>query len=173
MPGGWIGLSVMLALLCGCRGDVVVSPPATARSVYRPQTLGPFLLMNQSNAEKYIVSGVYALENGDWRWASRRAVLRLRLEEVDHLKFVLKFALPPQLISARGPVRLRILLNHQPWQGFVYGKDGAYEIVQPAPVEFLKPEAENFVTIETDKFLPADAWGRELGFILVHAGFQS
>ena len=160
-----------LALLLGCRGDVAVSPPEQ-RTPYEPPASGPFVRMNQPDAEKYFVSGIYTLEANAWRWAGRRAELRLHLNRTDNLKYVMKFAVPQAVIARNGPVWLEIFLNSQKWERLRYEKDGVYEFEKPAPAQMLKPQADNIVAIEIDKPLPAGSRGPELGFILVHAGFQ-
>lgn len=162
---GWV-------VLCACRGDVAVSPPREPRTQLDPAALGPFVRMNQINAERYFVSGIYQLEDNAWRWCGGKAELRLRLGQLENLKFVMKHAVPVQVISRAKTVRMRILLNGKRWEEMVYEKDGIYEIEKPAPVKLLRPNAENVITIEVDKPLPPEGGRPEMGFILVHAGFQ-
>ncbi len=161
-----------LALLCGCRSDVAVSPPEQQKTALHPEALGPFVRANQINAERYFVSGVYQLEENAWRWCAGRAELRLRLGPVENLKFVMKYAVPVQVMERAGRVNMRILVNGKPWEEMHYEKDGIFEIDKAVPAALLKPESENRVTILVDKPLPAEAGRPEMGFILVHAGFQ-
>ncbi len=165
-------MGAWLTLLSGCRGDIAVSPPEQQRTAHRPDAAGVFVYMNQTNAERHFVSGIYTLEANTWRWAGRQAVLRLHLNRAEKLKYVMKFAVPQEVIARNGPVSIRILLNGRRWQEMRYEKDGIYEIEKPVPADWLKPEADNIVAIEIDKPLPAEGGGPELGFILVHAGFQ-
>jgi len=167
----WI-LVTLLAALCACRADLAVSPPREQRTTLDPTALGPFVRMNQINAERHLVSGVYQLEDNAWRWCAGRAALRLRLGPVDNLKFVMRYSVPVQVMQRAGAVRLRILLNGKLWEETRYDKDGIYEIDKPVPANLLLPNADNHVTIEIDKPLPPDAGRPEYGFILVHAGFQ-
>ena len=167
-----LSLAALLASHIGCTSDIAVSPPEQLRTAHRPDALGAFVYMNQPNAEQHFVSGIYKLEANAWRWTGRRAVLRLRLNDTRNLRYVMKFAVPVQVISRSGPVRLRILLNENRWEEMRYEKDGIYEIEKPAPEKLLKPQSENILAIEIDKPLPPGGDGRELGFILVHAGFQ-
>ncbi|MBI3693476.1 MAG: hypothetical protein HY238_01360 [Acidobacteria bacterium] len=171
--GSWIVGPLIAALaLAGCQGDVAVHPPDKQQAVHRPEPLGPFVQMNQPDAERYFVSGVYGLEAATWRWCGRQAVLRVRLKGTEDLRYVMKFAVVREVIARRGPMNLRVLFNDKPWKSWHYEKDGIYEVEEPAPANLLKPEADNLVTIETDKTLPSDGKGPELGFILVHAGFR-
>lgn len=172
MRTAFSALFAALVLLAACQADVAVSPPEKQQTLFQAPELSPFVRMNQANAERHIVSGVYALEADAWRWAGKQAVLRLHLEQTANLKFVMKFAVPEPVIKQNGPVKLAILLNGRRWHELRYAKDGIYEFEKPAPAEFLKANDENLVTIEIDKPLPPRAGGRELGFILVHAGFQ-
>ncbi len=161
-----------LAVLGGCHGDVAVSPPQEQRTQLDTTALGPFVRMNQINAERYLVSGVYQLEENAWRWCGRKAALRVRLGTLDNLKFAMRHAVPIQVIGPAKTVRMRILINGKPWETIVYEKDGIYEIEKPAPVKLLQPNAENVITIEVDRPLPAQGDRPEMGFILVHVGFQ-
>jgi hypothetical protein len=169
---GSLGLSLLL--LSSCHGDVAVSPPEEQRTaVYQAPGLGPFVRMNQINAEEHFVSGVYGLEAGAWRWTGRQAVLRLQLKEAAGLKYAMKFAVPREVLAHRSPLRLRVLLNGKLWEQLEYEKDGIYDFEKPVPPDLLKPQAENLVALEVEAPLPARAGGHELGLILVQAGFQS
>lgn len=167
-----ICLAAGLALLSGCQSDVAVRPPDQQGAFLRTEPLGSFVSMNQPDAARYFLSGVYSLEAGTWRWAGRAAKVRLHLKETENLNFVMKFAVPGAVIARHGPVRLRILINDTPWEELRYESDGIYEIAKPVPSKLLKPAAENIVTAEIDKPLPSDGKGPELGFILVHLGFR-
>ena len=112
------------------------------------------------------------MEDNAWRWCGGKAALRVRLGGVESLKFSMKHAVQVQVIARAKTVRMRILINGKPWEEMVYEKDGIYEIEKPAPVKWLLPNAENVITIEVDKPLPAQGDTPEMGFILVHAGFQ-
>jgi hypothetical protein len=160
-------------LLAGCQSDVVVSPPEQQATLYHAEPLGSLVHMNQPDAPRYFVSGVQGLEANAWRWAGREAVLRFQLQETSHVQFVLRFAVPREVIARNGPVRLAISFNGKTWKGFDYSKDGIYEIAEPAPARLLKPGAENLVSIAIDKPLPSGRGGPEQGFILVYAGFRT
>lgn len=149
-----------------------MSPPDEQRTALRPEALGPFVRMNQINAERHFVSGVYQLEENAWRWCAGKAELRLQLGPVENLKLVLRYAIPVQVMARAKSVRLRILLNGRPWEEMRYEKDGIYEVEKPVPPALLRPNAENLLTLEVDRPLPPESGRPEMGFILVHAGFQ-
>ena len=157
-------------VLAGCQQDVVVHPEKQ-RAAYLGEAIGSFVRMNQSDATKYFVSGVYDLQAETWRWTGRQAVLRLHVNQPQNLKYVMRFAVPQNVLARNGPIRLKVLVNDKQLEELAYKKDGVYEIEKPVPPEMLKTDDDNIVTIEIDKPLPADR-GPELGFILVHAGFQ-
>jgi hypothetical protein len=167
-----VRLLAAVAMLAGCHGDVAVSPPEQPRTGRDPTALGPFVRMNQLHAERHFVSGVYQLEADTWRWCSGRAELRVRLGTADNLKFVMKYAVPAQVIEKSKAIEMRISINGTNWERMRHDKDGIFEIDKPAPLKLLKPESENTLTIEVDRPLPAAPGRPEMGFILVHAGFQ-
>lgn len=163
----WTGL----ALLCGCRGDVAVSPPEQ-RVPYQPEPLGSFVRMNQTDAERHFISGIYQLEENAWRWAGGKAVLRFHLDKTENLKYVMKFAVPREVLARSKSVRLRVLINGREFEKLQYQQQGIYDMDKPVPAAFLRPQADNIVTIEVDKPVLDDSRVPELGSILVHAGFQ-
>lgn len=171
-PAACAYLTLALLLQAACQSDVVVSPPEQQAVPYHAEPLGSFVHMNQPDATRYFVSGVQGLESDAWRWAGREAVLRFQLQNTSSLQFVLRFAVPREVIVRNGPVRLTASFNGKTWKSFDYSKDGIYEIAEPAPAGLLKPGAENLVTIAIDKPLPPNHGGPEQGFILVYAGFR-
>lgn len=166
-----IGAAALLTL-AACQNDIAVHPPEKQRTAFPGEPLGSFVQMNQTDAERHLVSGIYGLQAQTWRWAGRQAVLRLRVSSAENLRYVMRFAVPQAVLARNGPVRLEILINGKKLDELRYSKDGVYDIAKPVPPAMLKPDAENMVTIEIDKPLPSDGEGPELGFILVHAGLR-
>jgi hypothetical protein len=164
--------AVLAALLAGCQPEVVVSPPAQQRIPYRPEPVGRFVYMNQPDAEKYFISGIYGLESNAWRWAGPTAVLRFHLTETESLAYVMKFAVPRELTAQIVPVHLRILINGQRWQDLSYDQQGIYDLEKPAPAAILKPQSDNLVTIAIERPPVSDSRAPEPKFILVQVGFQ-
>ena len=130
-----VSLAGAVFVLSGCQGDVAVRPPEKQRTPYLGEPLGAFVTMNQSDAARYFVSGIYGLEAATWRWTGRQAVLRLYLSKTDSLKFVTRFAVPAPVIARNGPIRVRILINEKKLEELQYKKDGVYEFEKPRSEE--------------------------------------
>lgn len=120
--------------------------------------------MKLSAADAQIVSGVYQVENGQWRWSSPRAVLLLK---------------PP---AASAPVRVNLYLpeaapgrqivltlNGETIHQQTLSGSGLHEIVT-APRTVSSETAALTITIDRGFAPPGDS--RQLGFILTGAGFE-
>ncbi len=131
--------------------------------VERKPTLS-WLEMGSAAIDPQIVSGVYEIENGQWRWSSPRAVLLLK---------------PP---SAPTPIRLnlylpepapgrrvRIELNGTVIDQRTLAGPGMNEIVT-APQPISTETAT--LTISIDRGFTPSGDSRNLGFILTGAGFR-
>jgi hypothetical protein len=122
------------------------------------------LRMNAPEAEQQIVSGVYQLENGEWRWMGKTAVILLKPPAMP-TPLVVRFFIPDT-----APARhVRVALNDQ----MVASQDC------PTPGTFTavslpnKPTGESAkVTISVDKTLSSQSDRRELGIILTEVAFQ-
>ena len=123
------------------------------------------LRMNAPEAERQIVSGVYQLENGEWRWIGKTAVILLKPPAVPS-PLVVRFFIPDP-----APARqVRIAVNDQ----VVATQDC------PGPGTFTvttlpnKPEGDSAtITISVDKTFSSQSDKRELGIILTDVGFQN
>ncbi|HTS49632.1 MAG TPA: glycosyltransferase family 39 protein [Bryobacteraceae bacterium] len=122
------------------------------------------LPMNAPEAEQQIVSGIYALENSKFRWTSKTAILLLK-PPAEALPLVVRFYIPDQ-----APVRqVTLQLNNQVVATQTYTRPGSYTLV----AEPQKPEGDSAqVTISVDKSFSPQADKRELGFVLISAGFE-
>jgi hypothetical protein len=136
-----------------------------AKVVIERKPVLSYLPMNAREAEQQIVSGVYQLENGEWRWTGKTAVILLRPPAAPS-PLVVRFFIPDP-----APARLiRISVNEQ----VVATQDC------PAPGTFTvttlpnKPEGDSAtVTIAVDKTFSSQSDKRELGIILTSVGFQN
>jgi hypothetical protein len=123
------------------------------------------LRMNAPEAEQQIVSGVYQLENGKWRWMGQTAVILLKPPAAPS-PLVVRFFIPDP-----APARhVRIAINDQ----VVATQDC------PAPGTFTvatlpnKPEGDSAtITISVDKTFSSQSDKRDLGIILTGVGFQN
>jgi hypothetical protein len=122
------------------------------------------LRMNAPEAEQQIVSGVYPLENGEWRWMGKTAVILLKPPPSPTLLLVHFFV--PNEAKAR---QIRIEINAQVT---------ATRNIAPGTftVESLliKPEGDTArITITVDKTFSSQSDRRELGVILTEVGFRA
>jgi hypothetical protein len=123
------------------------------------------LRMNAPEAGQQIVSGVYQLENGEWRWMGKTAVILLKPPAAPS-PLVVRFFIPDP-----APARqVRLAVNDQ----VVATQDC------PGPGTFTvttlpnKPEGDSAtITIFVDKTFSSQSDKRELGVILTEVGFQS
>jgi hypothetical protein len=123
------------------------------------------LRMNAPEAEQQIVSGVYRLENREWRWMGKTAVILLKPPAAPS-PLVVHFFVPDS-----APARqVRVALNDQ----IVASQDC------PSPGTFTvmslpnKPDGDTAtVTISVDKTFSYQSDRRELGIILTEVGFQN
>jgi hypothetical protein len=136
-----------------------------AEIVFERKPVVSDLRMNAPEAEQQIVSGVYQLENGEWRWMSKTAVILLKPPAAPS-PLVVRFFIP----DAAPARRVQIAVNDQ-----VVGSQDC-----PAPGTFtvtslpIKPEGETAnVTISVDKTFSPQSDKRELGIILTGVGFQN
>ena len=146
--------------------DVSLAPIDQLRAelVVEHQPTRSDLPMNSSQAEQQIVSGVYALENGQWRWMSRRAVIMLK-PPAQPAALEIHFTIPDQ-----SPARqLAVELNDRRVASETYAAPGAYTLTTPP----LKADGSSAtVTITADKTFSVPSDRRELSIILTDVGFR-
>ncbi len=123
-----------------------------------------YLTMNSPASARQIVSGIYEIENGQWRWMSATGVLLLKSPE--HAKALTVSLFIPAQAPAR---RIGILLDGQTMASQTYSAPGAYTLVA-APVKPAGPTAT--LTITADKLFRGGGDLRELAVILTAAGFK-
>jgi len=123
------------------------------------------LRMNAPEAEQQIVSGVYQLENGEWRWMGKTAVILLK-PPADPAALVVRFFIP-DIAPARN---VRVALNDQVVGSLDCPAPGTFSIVTLPN----KPQSDTVkVTISVDKTFSPQSDRRELGVILTQVGFQN
>jgi len=122
------------------------------------------LPMNAPEAEQQIVSGVYALEQSQWRWAAKTAILLLKPPQ-EALPLVVRFYIPDQAPARQVSIRL----NDRVVAAKTYPQPGSYTLAS----EPVKPEGDSVqVTISVDKSFSIQSDKRELGFVLMRVGFE-
>jgi hypothetical protein len=122
------------------------------------------LPMNAPEAEQQIISGVYQLESGQWRWMSRSATILLK-PPAQPTRVTLRFTIPDA-----SPARvITIALNDHPVASQTYSSPGAYSL-SGSPAKPAGDSAKITVTVDKSFSVPGDS--RQLGIILTEVGFR-
>jgi len=121
------------------------------------------LPMNAPEADLQIASGVYQLENGQWRWMSQTAVILLK-PPAQPSPLVVRFTIPEQSPARRVTVEL----NNQPVASQTYAGPGNYTL-SSAPLNPGGPSATVTITVDKSFSVPGDR--RQLSIILSQVGF--
>ena len=123
------------------------------------------LPMNAPEAEQQIVSGVYQLENNQWRWMSKTAVILLK-PPAQPSPLVVAFFIPDT-----APARqVTVQLNDRTVADSTYPAGGTYTLQTDPIVPGNGPEK---VSITVDKSFHNQSDTRELGVILTEVGFKN
>jgi hypothetical protein len=145
---------VSLSVIDQLRAELVVERKPTRSN----------LPLNAPEAEQQIVSGVYQLENGQWRWMSQTAVIMLK-PPAQPSPLVVRFTIPDHAAARQVTVHL----NNQRVASETYPVPGSYTL-STAP---LKPDgASATVTITVDHTFSVRGDSRQLGVILTEVGFR-
>jgi 4-amino-4-deoxy-L-arabinose transferase-like glycosyltransferase len=129
----------------------------------RPPQLS-YLPMSSPDAERQIVSGLFSLEDGRWRWSAERAVLLLKApagQSAVEATFAIPDAAPARTVT--------LLLDGEPVATRTHSAPGTYTL-RSGPVQPAGSAAT--LTISVDKTFSAPGDHRTLGIILVAAGFR-
>ena len=120
--------------------------------------------MNAPQAEQQIVSGVYQLEGGQWRWMSQTATILLK-PPGRPAPLTVQFTIP-----AASPARqVSVMLNDQIIASQTYSAPGAYSLSSPP----IKPGGDTArLTVTVDKSFSVRGDDRQLGIILTNVGFR-
>lgn len=122
------------------------------------------LPMNAPEAEQQIVSGVYQLEGGQWRWMSRNATILLKPPD-QPTPVTVHFTIP----DASPARQVTLVLDDRPAASATYSGPGSYSLSTPP----IKPEgvaAKIGITLDKSFSVPGDS--RQLGIILTEVGFR-
>ena len=122
------------------------------------------LPMNAPEAEQQIVSGVYGLENGQWRWMSRRALLLLKAPPAA-AGLSIRLYIPDS-----APARtVEVSINLKRVASQTYSGPGAY--ILSAPSTQLEGDVAT-LEINVDKTFSPPGDQRQLGIILTEVGLR-
>jgi hypothetical protein len=123
-----------------------------------------YLPMSAPEASDQIVSGLYDVEGGAWRWMSGRAVVLLKSPE-QPLPIEAVFTIPD-----RAPARhVELLLDGRVIASETYTATGAY-MLRSAPQLPAGPTATATLTVDRTFSVPGDR--RELGVVVSALGFR-
>lgn len=124
----------------------------------------PVLEYLPMSASEQMVTGLYSLEGGRWRWMARRGVVLLKSPESPK-RLEVEFTIP-------GPSparRLDVLLDGQPVASRTFAGPGSYTLAS----EPLRPAgAGATVTLITDRSFSVAGDRRELSIIVTGIGFR-
>ena len=162
------GRSAYSAMMSGLRPfDITLAPIDRLRAeiMVERKPAAADLLMSAPEAEQQIVSGIYQLESGSWRWMSQTGVVLLK-PPVEPARLVVQFSIPDQ-----SPVRqVSMDLNGQRVASQDFSGPGRY-VLTSAP---MKPDGDSAqVTITVDKTFAAPGDSRQLSIILLRVGFET
>lgn len=127
-----------------------------------------YLFFRDPAASQRILAGVSGEIIDDWRWARRRAALRLSVDETQGIFFQAILTIPEEFVRAGGS-RIDVLIDGRPL-GSIPARQAGYVLwKQPVPEEWLQTGRD----IEVE--LLADAEWRQgdapRSYILSSAGF--
>ena len=123
------------------------------------------LPMNAPQAEQQIVSGIYQLESGQWRWMSQSATILLKPPSQPAPLWV-RFAIP----DAAPARQVSVELDDHPVASQTYSRPGSYTLTTPPQ----PPGGDSVtVTIRIDKSFSVQGDNRKLGIILTSVGFMN
>ena len=161
------GRSAYSATMAGLRPFDISRAPIdeiTAELMIERKPVLTDLPMNAPQAAQQIVSGVYQLENGQWRWMSQTATILLK-PPARPMALTANFTIP----DASPARRVTVALDGRVIASGSYPGPGAYSLSSTA----LKPESDTAkVTITTDKSFSVPGDNRQLGIILSQVGFR-
>ncbi len=161
------GRSAYSGLMNGLRPfDVSLDPIDRVRAeimVERKPSLSD-LPMDAPEAAQQIVSGIYQLENGSWRWTSQTSVVLLK-PPAGPTPLVVQFSIPDQ-----SPARqISMSLNGLPIASQAFAGPGKYSLASPP----IRPDGDSAqVTITADKSFSVQGDSRQLAIILLRVGFE-
>jgi hypothetical protein len=137
----------------------------TASLVVSRRPVLEYLPMNASEADQQIVSGLYELESGQWRWMSERASILLKPPTEPRMIRAEVFI--PDSSPAR---RVTLEVDGKTVGDQVFDRPGKYEVQSASPVAGSGDSSN--LTISVDKTFSVPGDHRKLGVIVMGAGWQ-
>jgi 4-amino-4-deoxy-L-arabinose transferase-like glycosyltransferase len=146
--------------------DISVAPmdQLTAELMIERKPTLTNLPMNAPEADQQIVTGLYQLEGGQWRWMAQSSTILLK-PPAEPTPVTIRFT-----IHDASPARqVTVTLNDHPVATQTYSAPGTYSLSSPP----MKPDGDTAkLTVTIDKSFSVPGDSRELGIILTEAGFR-
>ncbi|MDQ6708611.1 MAG: hypothetical protein M3Z85_21840, partial [Acidobacteriota bacterium] len=152
-------LSAQRALLC-CAALALTTACTTAPDLYAPPMdrkpmsvagrapIGPFVNMNDPNADAYLVRDIgKRVESGTWRWTRQNPEMRFFLDSANGWKFKMDFAIASSTFQQTGPVTLAYFVNNQPFDSVTYNQPGSAQFEKAVLPAMLIARSFNTVSI--------------------------
>ena len=166
----------MLLALASCATAPDGYPPPFQRGplLSDPHPLGPFVAMNDPEAETYFVRDISPVAEGTgWRWTHARPELRFWLDSTRKQKLTVDFSIIEATFKQTGPVTISFAVNGKLLGQAHCRKPGDYHFEKEVPASWLSTSAFTDVTAQADKVYVSPGDQAQLGFILYRIGFTS
>jgi hypothetical protein len=124
-----------------------------------------YLEMNAPEAQQHIVSGLYDLEQGRWRWMSAKAILLLKLPTTPRPVVEVRFSIPDQAPARR----VTLSVDDVPILEKTFAAPGTYTLTS-GPLTVQSESATVSIAVDRVFSVPGDQ--RQLGIVLLGAGFK-
>jgi hypothetical protein len=164
--------AALIVALTGCTPTPDSYPiPPQHQPIVAPEKLasGDYVSAGDPEAETFFVRDIRGPE-GKFRWTSANPELKFLLKSTERLKFQLEYGVHSLLLKEAGPLELTITVNGHDLASFRDPAAGDKTFQKKVPAEWLKANAENFVSIRVHNpwRTPDNTY---LGFIFIGAGF--
>lgn len=169
----WIMLSLALASApAGCKSQKVKVQATDEES----PRMASAVSMGDPKAEAQLVTGLYGVEAGSWRWTARQFSIILRSPSgaaQSGGKLQLKLTVPPVVIEKLKAISLSASANGAALPPETYTQTGEYVYTRDVPPSALTGESVR-LDFQLDKAMPPSGGDiRELGVIVLSASLDS
>jgi hypothetical protein len=165
-------LAVLALALCSCRSESGQYPPPEQRPSFEGFKLpaGRILNMDDPDAPLRFVRDISPAQAANWRWTDQRPAVRIRVRDVENLKYVIDFTLPEATFKDTGPVTVTFTVNDHVLDHVRYAAAGSQHFEKAVPANRVAVHKDATVGAEIDKTWISRDDGARLGFILTRIG---
>lgn len=150
------------------------APPYQRHPLAGPDTsrIKHFIAMNDPDAPAHLVRDVSEqLQSGFWRWTGQRPLLHFILPTTSHLKLVIDFTIPSNVLEQTGPLTITYFINARQIDRITYDKAGEQHYEKAVDPSWVVAREDTLVSAELSKVFVGED-GARLGLALVRAGFR-